>query len=116
MIQALRAEDVFDFESIISLDAVKALSGTAHHTLLTLTSSGDIAGYTAWHGVHSAELESIGVSHEALLTKLRLITLATLCAVTPSLSFAQVASTLAVPLEAVEDWVIDGENMRPSHA
>ena len=100
---------MFDFQGILSLDAVKSISNTPYHTLLTLTSTGDLAGYTTWHAGHGSELASLGLSHDALVTKLRLITLATMSSSGAVLSFAQIASTLNIDANNVEDWVIDGE-------
>ncbi|KAJ5092131.1 Eukaryotic translation initiation factor [Penicillium alfredii] len=111
---ALRRPAVFDFTPLTASDAVQALrsSDTTLFELLEIFTSDTLDAYEAF--VAATPLASIsgGVLAEAadaLQTKMRLLTLTSLAAATPSrsLPYAAIASSLRVPASDVEMWVID---------
>ena len=111
---ALKHPAIFDFTSLTSSDAVQALrsSDSTLFELLEIFTSDTLDAYDAF--VAATPLASIsgGVladAGEALENKLRLLTLASLAASTPSrsLPYASIATSLRVPAEDVEKWVID---------
>ena len=111
---ALRRPTVFDFTSLTASDAVQALrsSDTTLFELLEIFTSDTLDAYEAF--VSATPLASIsgGVladASDALQTKMRLLTLTSLAASTPSrsLPYSAIASALRVPATDVEMWVID---------
>jgi translation initiation factor 3 subunit M len=111
---ALRRPAVFDFTPLTASDAVQSLrsSDSSLFELLEIFTSDTLDAYEAFVG--STPLASIsgGVLAEAadaLQTKMRLLTLTSLAASTPSrsLPYATIASALRVPASDVEMWVID---------
>ena len=111
---ALKHPAIFDFTSLTASDAVQALrsSDSTLFELLEIFTSDTLDAYEAF--VSATPLSSIsgGVladAGDALQDKLRLLTLTSLAASTPSrsLPYATIASALRVPAEDVEKWVID---------
>jgi translation initiation factor 3 subunit M len=111
---ALRRPTVFDFAPLTATDAVQALrsSDSTLFELLEIFTSDTLDAYETF--VSATPLSSIsgGVlaeSADALQTKMRLLTLTSLAASTPSrsLPYASIASALRVPASDVEMWVID---------
>lgn len=111
---ALQLPGVFDFTPLTATDAIQALrssDGTLFE-LLEIFTSDTLDAYEAF--VAATPLASIsgGVladAGEALQNKMRLLTLASLAATTPSrsLPYSTIAGALRVPGEDVEKWVID---------
>ena len=113
---------MYDFSEIQSLDAVKQvqplnelLSIVAagmylpHQYSALLISLGDLAAFEAWDPKKNADvLAKHNISADALLQKLRLKTLASLCAESSELDFAKVAQVLHVSVDDIETWVING--------
>lgn len=111
---ALRHPAVFDFTPLTATDAVQALrsSDSTLFELLEIFTSDTLDAYEEF--VSATPLASIsnGVladAGDALQTKMRLLTLTSLAAATPSrsLPYASIASALRVPSSDVEMWVID---------
>ncbi|KAJ6043470.1 uncharacterized protein N7446_001670 [Penicillium canescens] len=111
---ALRRPTVFDFAPLTATDAVQALrsSDSTLFELLEIFTADTLDAYETF--VSATPLSSIsgGVlaeSADALQTKMRLLTLTSLAASTPSrsLPYASIASALRVPASDVEMWVID---------
>ncbi|PYH87339.1 PCI domain protein [Aspergillus ellipticus CBS 707.79] len=111
---ALTNPTVFDFTPLTASDAVQALrsSDSTLFELLEIFTADTLDAYEAF--VAATPLASIsgGVladAGDALQNKLRLLTLASLAASTPSrsLPYASIATALRVPATDVEKWVID---------
>lgn len=111
---ALSHPTIFDFTSLSASDAVQALrsSDTSLFELLEIFAADTLDAYEDF--VSSTPLSSIsgGVlseSGDALQTKMRLLTLASLASSTPSrsLPYATIASALGIADSEVEKWVID---------
>ncbi|EYE93283.1 PCI domain protein [Aspergillus ruber CBS 135680] len=111
---ALKQPTIFDFTSLTASDAVQALrsSDSTLFELLEIFTSDTLDAYDAF--ISASPLASIsgGVltdAGDALQDKMRLLTLTSLAASTPSrsLPYSTIASALRVPAEDVEKWVID---------
>jgi translation initiation factor 3 subunit M len=111
---ALTHPAIFDFTSLSASDAVQALrtSDPSLFELLEIFSADTLDAYDDF--VASTPLATIsgGVlaeSGDALQTKLRLLTLASLASSTPSrsLPYSTIAAALGVAETEVEKWVID---------
>ncbi|KAF7168508.1 hypothetical protein CNMCM5623_001528 [Aspergillus felis] len=111
---ALKSPGVFDFTSLTAADAIQALrsSDSTLFELLEIFTADTLDAYEDFIAATPLDSISGGVladGAEALQTKMRLLTLASLAASTPSrsLPYATIASALRVPVEDVEKWVID---------
>ncbi|KAH8432584.1 PCI domain protein [Aspergillus melleus] len=111
---ALTHPAVFDFTPLTASDAVQALrsSDSTLFELLEIFTADTLDAYEAFVSATPLSGISGGVlaeSGEALQNKMRLLTLASLAASTPSrsLPYSTIATSLRVPAEDVEKWVID---------
>lgn len=111
---ALTHPAVFDFTPLTASDAVQALrsSDSTLFELLEIFTADTLDAYEAFVAATPLSDISGGVlaeSGEALQNKMRLLTLASLAASTPSrsLPYSTIATSLRVPAEDVEKWVID---------
>ncbi|KAF9883184.1 hypothetical protein FE257_003871 [Aspergillus nanangensis] len=111
---ALTNPAVFDFTPLTASDAVQALraSDSTLFELLEIFTADTLDAYEDFVAASPLSGISGGVlaeSGEALQNKMRLLTLASLAASTPSrsLPYATITSALRVPVEEVEKWVID---------
>ncbi|KAJ5732000.1 Eukaryotic translation initiation factor [Penicillium malachiteum] len=111
---ALRRPAVFDFTPLTASDAVQSLrtSDSVLFELLEIFTSDTLDAYEEFIAANPLASISGGVLSEAgdaLQTKMRLLTLTSLAASTPSrsLAYASIASALRVPDSDVEKWVID---------
>ncbi|KAE8145217.1 eukaryotic translation initiation factor 3 subunit M [Aspergillus avenaceus] len=111
---ALTHPAVFDFTPLTASDAVQALrsSDSTLFELLEIFTADTLDAYEAFISTTPLANISGGVlaeAGEALQNKMRLLTLASLAASTPSrsLPYATIASALRVSAEDVEKWVID---------
>ncbi|PTU19169.1 hypothetical protein P175DRAFT_0461603 [Aspergillus ochraceoroseus IBT 24754] len=120
---ALTHPAVFDFTPLTAADAVQALrtSDAALFELLEIFTSDTLDAYedflaaTPVSSIVVANDDALVPHADALQTKMRLLTLASLAAAATttttasarSLSYATIASALRVPASDVEKWVID---------
>lgn len=109
---ALTNPSVTDFAPLAASDAVQALKEKNPDLveLLNIFSSDDYSTYLEFVSEHP--LKSLGLEESAsdvLATKIRLLTLASIAAGSPSRSvpYSEIASNLQVPDDEVEIWVID---------
>lgn len=112
LITALINPTVTDFTPLTASDAIQGLrrSNPDLIELLDIFSSDDYASYVDFIADHPLSSLSIPESAaENLGTKIRLLTLASIAAASPSRSvpYSTISEALAVPAEEVEIWVID---------
>ena len=111
---ALKNPTVFDFTSLTASDAIQALrsSDSTLFELLEIFTYDTLDAYEEFIAATPLSSISGGVLNdaaEALQNKMRLLTLASLAASTPSrsLPYSSIAAALRVAPEDVEKWVID---------
>uniref|UniRef100_A0A7S0T610 Eukaryotic translation initiation factor 3 subunit M n=1 Tax=Erythrolobus madagascarensis TaxID=708628 RepID=A0A7S0T610_9RHOD len=107
--QSIMLDNVFRFDELPDLESVRALEHT--HALLwellNILISGGLKEYLAFHNANSAYVaDTLKLSHEALVRKMRLLTFASLGIAKQELSYEEVASALEVEVDEVEAWVI----------
>ena len=113
LITGLTSPFVFDFTPLTASDAVQSLRSTDTQLFELLEIFGADTLDTYEEFIESTPLSSIddrlASSSEALQTKMRLLTLASLAATTSSraLPYDTLAGSLRIPREEVEKWVID---------
>ncbi|OJJ42982.1 hypothetical protein ASPZODRAFT_136855 [Penicilliopsis zonata CBS 506.65] len=111
---SLQNPTVFDFTPVTGSDAIQALraSDSTLFELLEIFTSDTLDVYEDFVAATPLATISGGVLADIatpLQTKIRLLTLASLAASTPSRSipYASIATALRVPADEVEKWVID---------
>jgi translation initiation factor 3 subunit M len=109
---ALTNPSITDFTPLTASDAIQALrkSDPGLFELLEIFSSDDYNSYLDF--IQSTPLSSLSLpdsAPEALETKIRLLTLATIAANAPnrSVPYSEIALALQIPSSDVEIWVID---------
>ncbi|KAI9819048.1 MAG: hypothetical protein M1832_004090 [Thelocarpon impressellum] len=101
----------FDFHDLADLDAIQALrrSSPQHYELLEIFTAKVLDDYEDFVSEYPAFLDKESLSSGVLHRKMRLLTLASLAATTPSrsLPYASIAAALQIEEAEVEVWVID---------
>lgn len=108
---ALSHPSHFDFQDLTALDSIQALRTfhPVYYELLELFGAELLDDYNDFLTSHDTFLDESGLPPAVLERKIRLLTLASVAASTPSrsLPYQQIASALQVPAADVEMWVID---------
>ncbi|KAK9369090.1 hypothetical protein V1509DRAFT_621095 [Lipomyces kononenkoae] len=106
IVLALKDHSFLDYDAILSFSA-NASSDLVE--LLKVFVSGTLADYKAFAATHGDVFATNGLDSEALTTKIRLLTLCSFAASSPSLtlSYSGIASALEIPEDDVELWIID---------
>ena len=101
----------FDFFDLTALDPIQALRklDPLLFEFLEIFSSELLDDYSDFRDSNEGWVEQQGFDTDILYRKMRLLTLASLAASTPSrsLPYAQIATSLQIPSQDVEMWVID---------
>ena len=111
---AVRLHSVFEFGSLLEIDAVQQLKAEPIGQLLTVLTEGNHKDVQTWWSKHEAEATRLNIPKQQLERKARLLDLADLCAksVSKEIPYAQIAQTIDATEDDVELWVIDGESSR----
>jgi translation initiation factor 3 subunit M len=108
---ALISNTHYDFNDLTSLPAIQALSDShpVHSELLEVFSEKELEDYKDFCDEHDDFVESEGLDNSKLHRKMRLLTMASLAASTPSreIDYKRISKALQVPDSDVEMWVID---------
>jgi translation initiation factor 3 subunit M len=108
---ALLSNTHYDFHDLTSLPAIQALSDShpVHYELLEVFSEKDLEDYTDFRDEHDNFLEEQELDNSKLHRKMRLLTMASLCASnnTKEIPYKMITKALQIPSEEVEMWVID---------
>jgi translation initiation factor 3 subunit M len=108
---ALLSNTQYDFHDLTSLPPVQALSDShpVYSELLEILAEKELEDYNDFRDEHDGFVEKEGLDNSKLHRKMRLLTLASLAASTPSreLEYKRIAKALQIPAEEVERWVID---------
>jgi translation initiation factor 3 subunit M len=101
----------FDFHDLTSLPTIQALaeSDPIYTELLEVMSEKELDDYNDFYEEHHDFVDEAGLDPQVLHRKMRLMTLASVAASTPTrrLEYARIARALQIPAEEVEMWVID---------
>jgi translation initiation factor 3 subunit M len=112
LLVALTTPSITDFTPLTSNDTIISLrkSNPALFDLLDIFSSDDYTAYNEFLSSHPlASLSIPESSAKTLETKIRLLTLTSLCSTSPtrSVPYSQISTALSIPKEEVEIYVID---------
>jgi translation initiation factor 3 subunit M len=114
-LRALKAAIVspthYDFNDLTSLPTIQALSDSqpVWSDLLEIIAEKELEDYNDFCEEHDNFIEQQGLDGEVVYRKMRLLTLASLAASTPSkeLGYGRISKALQIPENEVEMWVID---------
>lgn len=102
----------YDFHDLTSLGPIQALNDVqpVWAELLDILSEKELEDYNDFRDENEDFFEKAGLDNSKLHRKMRLLTMASLCASqssTREVEYKQIAKALQVPQEEVETWVID---------
>lgn len=106
---AIQLPSVIQFDDILEYDTVKALKTTKHADLVKLCDvflSGSVHDLREFYGKNKKVFETYEIDHQEAVSKIRLLTLATLAHGRLEMSLAEVAMALEEKEDAVEQWVV----------
>lgn len=109
---ALLSNTHYDFHDLTSLPTIQALSDShpVHYELLEVFSEKDLEDYNDFRDEHGSFLEEQELDNSKLHRKMRLLTMASVCASNNNnkeVQYKQITKALQIPPEDVEMWVID---------
>ena len=107
---AVGTKSILDFAPLVKLEVVKSLGSTPATQLLNIYDRNSLVEFKAHLKKNPNLLKELEVSESDATRKIRILTLSTLASqhVGKSIKYDLVASSLEIPLDQVEMWVIDG--------
>jgi len=106
---AIQLPSVIQFDDILALDTVKALSETKHTSLVELCGtflSGSVGDLTKFHDKNGKLFDDYDLSYPDAMSKIRLLTLATIAHAKSEIELDEVADAIQEEKENVERWVV----------
>jgi translation initiation factor 3 subunit M len=106
---AIQLPSVIQFDDILTFDTVTALSKTTHKNLVELCSlflSGSVSDLTKFHEKHGKLFDEYDLSYPEAMSKIRLLTLASLAHGKSEIELDQVAEAIQEDIDNVERWVV----------
>jgi len=97
----------FVMDHLLQLKPVKFLEGEAIHDLLTIFVSGKLQHYTQFHERKPDFISSIGLSHEACLQKMRMLTLMSIAETQTEISFDRLCREMKLTEQEVERFILE---------
>ncbi|KAF8514828.1 PCI-domain-containing protein [Hysterangium stoloniferum] len=106
---ALRLPSIFNFDSLLKIDAVRVAKDHPLFSLLKILLGGGLAEYHEWLTTHEAVLNEFVLDKSQLERKIKLLVLADLGSrnVGRDVPYSEIASALEIEKDQVEAWVID---------
>lgn len=104
---SLADPELFNMEKILQLKAVQNIKSEKSFELFSVFQSGNLDQYKSWTEANPKIFEELGLNKEDMLQKIRLLSLAHLCAKAPVVEFSAIARTLGIDTDDVEEWMID---------
>jgi translation initiation factor 3 subunit M len=109
VLEAITYEELFQCDHLLALTSVQALEKDEKYAslykLLQIFAQDKLDTFQAFVREHPGYLESLGINEEQSTHKMRLLSLASLGS-EHEIPYSLIASTLQIPTEEVESWVI----------
>lgn len=111
IVQAVRLEKLYRFDTLLELDAVKRFSRLEGDRkllfeLINIFVRDDLAVFTDFRAKNGSLLEKYEIDIAVAEKKMRLLTFASLGIDSQDLTYGMIAKALQIPEEEVEEWVI----------
>lgn len=109
-VQAIKTPEIHQCDDLLDIPAVKQLENEPTHSklfeLLKLFAIDKLDSFTAFHEKNPEYLQSLGISHDDCVRKIRLLSLASLAVEQSEIPYSLIAQTLKINEDDVETWVI----------
>jgi len=99
--------DTFLMDHLLTLKPVKILEGEPIHDLLTIFVADKLTDYIAFYNKNKSFIESLGLSHENNLQKMRLLTFMQIAEKQKEIKFESVETELQLKADEVEGFIVD---------
>ncbi|MBN3287747.1 EIF3M factor, partial [Polyodon spathula] len=107
IVRALKDPNAFLFDHLLALKPVRFLEGELIHDLLTIFVSAKLAAYVKFYQNNKDFIDSLGLSHEQNMAKMRLLTFMGMAVECKEISFDTIQQELQIGADDVEAFVID---------
>merc|ERR1739838_1216593 len=107
IVRALKDVNTFLFDHLLTLKPVRFLEGELIHDLLTIFVSAKLVAYVKFYQSNKDFIDSLGLSHEQNMAKMRLLTFMGMAVEFKEISFDTMQQELQIGAEDVEAFVID---------
>uniref|UniRef100_A0A3Q3E5X0 Eukaryotic translation initiation factor 3 subunit M n=1 Tax=Labrus bergylta TaxID=56723 RepID=A0A3Q3E5X0_9LABR len=107
IVRALKDPNTFLIDHLLTLKPVRFLEGELIHDLLTIFVSAKLAAYVKFYQSNKDFIDSLGLSHEQNMAKMRLLTFMGMAVEFKEISFDTMQQELQIGAEDVEAFVID---------
>lgn len=107
IIAALDDPNTFLLDPLLALKPVRFLEGELIHDLLSVFVSENLSSYVKFYREHKEFVQSLGLSHEQNMKKMRLLTFMQLAESHPEMSFEMVQQELQIEPNQVEPFIIE---------
>ncbi|KAM8939801.1 eukaryotic translation initiation factor 3 subunit M isoform 1-T1 [Pelodytes ibericus] len=107
IVRALKDPKTFLLDHLLALKPVKFLEGELIHDLLTIFVSAKLSSYVKFYQNNKDFVDSLGLSHEQNMEKMRLLTFMGMSVENKEVSFDTIQQELQIGADDVEAFVID---------
>ncbi|XP_063800540.1 eukaryotic translation initiation factor 3 subunit M isoform X2 [Pseudophryne corroboree] len=107
IVRALKDPKTFLLDHLLALKPIKFLEGELIHDLLTIFVSAKLSSYVKFYQNNKDFIDSLGLSHEQNMEKMRLLTFMGMAVENKEISFDTMQQELQIGAEDVEAFVID---------
>ncbi|XP_075693873.1 eukaryotic translation initiation factor 3 subunit M isoform X2 [Rhinoderma darwinii] len=107
IVRALKDPKKFLLDHLLALKPVKFLEGELIHDLLTIFVSAKLSSYVKFYQNNKDFIDSLGLSHEQNMEKMRLLTFMGMAVENKEISFDTIQQELQLGADDVEAFVID---------
>ncbi|KAI1309471.1 Eukaryotic translation initiation factor 3 subunit M [Halotydeus destructor] len=107
IISSLADSSTFLLDNLLSLKPVKTLKGEKIYELLNIFVSEKLQGYVNFYKANQSFVDSLGLSHDQNIKKMRLLTFMQLAENAKEITFASIQQELQLSDNTVEPFIID---------
>ncbi|RWS08227.1 eukaryotic translation initiation factor 3 subunit M-like protein [Dinothrombium tinctorium] len=107
IVSCLADPNAFLMDHLLTLKPVKFLEGELIHDLLTIFVAEKLNAYINFYKLHKEFVDSLGLSHEQNMQKMRLLTFMQIAETKKELSFENIQEELQLQPNEVEGFIID---------
>ncbi|XP_054717631.1 eukaryotic translation initiation factor 3 subunit M-like [Uloborus diversus] len=107
IVTSLGDPNTFLLDHLLALKPVRFLEGELIHDLLTIFVSEKLSSYLSFYSTNKDFVNSLGLSHEQNLQKMRLLTFMQMAETQKEIPFTLLESELQLKAEEIEPFIID---------
>ncbi|CAG7731114.1 unnamed protein product [Allacma fusca] len=107
IVASLADPNIYLLDHLLPLKPVKFLEGNPIHDLVTIAVYEGLDEYLKYYSHHKEYLQKMGLDHEKLMKKMRILSLISMAERSTELSFSQIQRELQLEPNQVERFIID---------